>query len=88
MGSLYDTLNESVGVSTDCNCMDSVFNMRPIKYKNPKYDDKTYTLHDDDIRGPYVMEERSDGYKSKLRMSRDKFYQFQSLLCQNGWVQV
>lgn len=66
--------------------MDGFDMMKPTKFKNPKFDDKTYTLSDDDIRGPSVVEERKDGYKSTLRMSKDKFYQFESLLIQNGWT--
>ena len=88
MGSFYDTLYESLDIGFGCNFVDSINMMRPTKYKNPKFTDKTYTLCDNDVDGPYVKEERSDGYKTKLRMSKDRFYQFQSFISQNGWIKV
>lgn len=76
-------------VSCYCNVMGHVDMRNPTKWKHPDIDGKKYILHyDDDYRGPFVEEIRDDGYTTKLKMSKDKFWDFQALLSQMGWVQI
>lgn len=89
MDSLLFTLHESLDVS-GINWTMGVFNMKkPTKWVNPNIAGKKYILHfDDDYHGPYVEEIRDDGYTTTLKMSKDKYWDFQGLLLQTGWIQV
>jgi hypothetical protein len=89
MGSLYDTLNESLDVGGYYWIMGSISVKKPTKWINPNIQGKKYILHfDDDYHGPYVEEIRDDGYTTTLKMSKDKYWDFQGLLLQTGWIQV
>ena len=89
MGSLSHIVYESLGIST-YNWIVDIFNMnKPKQWINPDVKGKKYILHlDYDHRGPCVEEIRDDGYTSKLRLTKDKFWDFQAVLSTAGWFQV